>query len=298
MRLGRVFRLLLIVVLATLTGCRGGSGEGPAATDAGRRGTRSSAPTSSPSPSPVRSREVAALPKGVREPPAWLGQRVLPSGPDGFGIADGTPPVLRDRRFRTVDLLPPPSSERFSSSIRPVPKRVLRRSTWQPRCPVRARDLSYVTVSFWGFDRRPHTGELIVNGSVAKDIVLVFERLHRARWPIEEMRVTAKAELDAPPTGDGNNTGAFVCRPARGSSGWSEHASGLAVDINPFHNPYVRDDLVLPELASAYANRTWQRPGMIRRGDVVTEAFEDIGWSWGGDWVSAKDWMHFSSSGR
>ncbi len=298
MRLGRVFRLLLIVLLVTLIGCSGGGDERRAAGDADAHSAQPSAPTSSPSSSAAGSRELAALPQGVREPPEWLGQRVLPRGPDGFGIADGTPPVLRDRRFRTVDLLPPPRSERFLSSIGRVPKEVLRRSTWQPRCPVRARDLSYVTVSFWGFDRRPHTGELIVHRSVAKDIVRVFERLHRARWPIEEMRVTAKAELDAPPTGDGNNTGAFVCRPARGSSEWSQHAYGLAVDINPFQNPYVRGDVVLPELASAYANRTWRRPGMIRSGDAVTDAFDDIGWGWGGRWTSSKDWMHFSSSGR
>ena len=242
--------------------------------------------------------ETAEFPEGVTEPPGWLGERVLRRGPDGFGIAEGTPPPLRDRRFRTVDVLPPPASGRFSSSVGPVPKRVLRRSTWQRTCPVAVNDLSYLRVSFWGFDRRPHTGELIVNRAVAKDVVGVFERLYRARWPIEEMRVTRKAELDAPPTGDGNNTGAFVCRPSRGSSQWSEHAYGLAVDVNPFHNPYLRDDLVLPELASAYTNRGWRRPGMIRGDEVVTSAFADIGWGWGGDWTSSKDWMHFSASGR
>ena len=110
--------------------------------------------------------------------------------------------------------------------------------------------------------------------------------------------MTTRAELDAPPTGDGNNTSAFVCRPARLSTQWSEHAYGLAIDVNPFHNPYVRDDLVLPELALSYRNRAWERPGMIVAGDVVTQAFAKIDWGWGGDWTSAKDWMHFSRSDR
>ena len=69
------------------------------------------------------------------------------------------------------------------------------------------------------------------------------------------------------------------------------------VDINPFHNPYLKGDLVLPELASAYIDRTDVRPGMIQPGDVVVEAFAAIGWAWGGDWNSLKDWMHFSASG-
>jgi hypothetical protein len=165
-------------------------------------------------------------------------------------------------------------------------------------CPVRLEDLRYVTVSFWGFDDQAHTGELLTHVTVAEDLVAVFDRLYAARFPIEEMRVVDAPELDAPPTGDGNNTTGFVCRPAVGQTRWSDHAYGLAVDVNPFHNPYARDDLVLPELASAYVDRDDLRPGMIQRGDAVTTAFADIGWGWGGDWQRSKDWMHFSASGR
>jgi hypothetical protein len=104
-------------------------------------------------------------------------------------------------------------------------------------------------------------------------------------------------DLDAHPTGDGNTTAAFVCRAVRGGTTPSAHASGLAIDINPFANPYVRGDVVIPELASAYLDRTWHRPGMIHDGDVVTEAFDAIGWSWGGRW-DQPDHMHFSATGR
>lgn len=253
--------------------------------------------TPSPSPGAAGERE-DALPRGVRKPPRWLGTRVLERGPSGYGIATETPPILRNRRFATEDVLPPPRSGRFESTIGRVPPDVLRRSSWKSGCPVGRKELAYVTVSFWGFDRRPHTGELIVHRSAARDIAGVFEKLYRARWPIEEMRITRERELDAPPTGDGNNTGAFACRPSRSTTEWSEHASGLAVDVNPFQNPYVRDGIVLPELALAYRDREWRRPGMIRQGDVVTRAFAAIGWSWGGEWNSAKDWMHFSRSGR
>ncbi len=159
-------------------------------------------------------------------------------------------------------------------------------------------ELAYVRLPFWGFDGQAHTGELLVHADAADDLVSVLRRLYRQRFPIEEMRVVAPAELDAPPTGDGNNTTAFVCRPTRGSSTWSQHAYGLAVDVNPFHNPYVRDELVLPELASAYIDRERARPGMIQPGDAVTRAFDRIGWEWGGRWERPRDWMHFSSSGR
>ena len=127
-------------------------------------------------------------------------------------------------------------------------------------------ELAYVTVSHVGFDGAFHTGEIIVNVAVADDIVEVFRSLHDARFPIEQMRVITKEEIDAPPTGDWNDTTSFVCRPAVGSGSWSRHAYGLAIDINPFHNPYVKADLVLPELASAYLDRDDVRSGMIVAG--------------------------------
>jgi hypothetical protein len=89
----------------------------------------------------------------------------------------------------------------------------------------------------------------------------------------------------------------MVCRPTTGQTFWSAHALGLAIDVNPFQNPYVRGDLVLPELASSYVDRHQQRPGMIIDGDVVVEAFAAIGWTWGGRWDDPVDTMHFSATG-
>ena len=230
--------------------------------------------------------------------PAWLGTRVLPLRPDGFGEVTSTPAELVDRRIPTIDLLPPPTGDAFRASSGPVPADVVARSTWSPDCPVTLDDLASLTVSFWGFDGRHHTGELVVNVAVADDILLVFEELHRARFPIEEMRVVSLEELEAPPTGDGNNTTSFVCRPTTLRDGWSQHAYGLAIDINPFHNPYEKGDLVVPELASAYTDRTDIRPGMILENDDTNAAMEQIGWGWGGAWTTLTDPMHFSQNGH
>ena len=179
-------------------------------------------------------------------------------------IAAPLPPV-----GRAVTLPPPPATAEFAATVSAVPAAVLARSTWRRGCPVPVDQLRYLTVSFWGFDGRHHTGELIANSRIATRLVGVFEQLHNARFPIEEMRVVTAAELTAAPTGDGNNTQAFVCRQANGRSHWSAHAYGLAIDLNPFCNPYLLGDLVVPELASAYADRRWVRPGMVSRGDVA-----------------------------
>jgi hypothetical protein len=162
---------------------------------------------------------------------------------------------------------------------------------------VRLDQLRYVTVGFVGFDGRAHTGELLVNRSVTGSVITVFRRLYAARFPIEEMRITSPADLAAKPTGDGNDTSAFACRPVRGATVWSQHAYGLAIDVDPFDNPYVKGTTVLPELAPYYANRSRGLPGMITSGSVVQRAFASVGWGWGGSYTSKKDWMHFSSTG-
>ena len=210
-----------------------------------------------------------------------------------------TPEVLRDRRLPTADLLPPPADGRFAGTAGAVTSAIRQRmgESWSAACPVPLADLRYLTVSFRGFDGRPHTGELIVAASVADDVVGVFDSLFQAGFPIEEMRLPSTADLRAAPTGDGNNTAAYVCRAARGQTRWSQHAYGTAVDINAFHNPLVRGDLVVPELAGAYTDRSDVRPGMHAAGSPAVQAFESIGWTWGGTWRSSKDWMHFSLSG-
>lgn len=247
--------------------------------------------TSTPPPVTVTSTPPAA-------PVTWqVGAHPLPRRPDGFGRIEPTPPELVNRALPTRDLLPPPANDAYASTISPVPPAVLARSTWQPACPVKATELRYLTMAFRGFDGRAHTGEMIVNASGATAITRVFGKLFAARFPLEEMRVTAPAELDAAPTGDGNDTSAFVCRPVRGQKSWSAHAYGLAVDVNPFCNPYTHADLVLPELASAYLNRARVRPGMVRAGDATVRAFAAAGWSWGGAWHDPTDRMHFTATG-
>jgi hypothetical protein len=261
--------------------------------------TGATAPTTGPGPTTATATPGPSSTATSIVPPAWLGTRPLPLRPDGYGEARPTPPELDPRGFTLPDMLPALPGDGFASRTETVPDEVLARSTWQPSCPVRADQLAYVRLAFWGFDHQRHTGELLVGAAVAADLVRVFHRLYDAHFPFEELRITSRAELDAPPTGDGNDTGSFVCRPTTGSTTtYSQHAYGLAIDLDTFQNPYVKGDLVLPELASSYLDRGRVRPGMITPDGVVVRAFESIGWTWGGTWSSLKDYQHFSQNGR
>jgi hypothetical protein len=234
---------LVLVVVASAGACANQPPAPPA-----------SPPTTSP---PVqrapRPPETTSTPTS-RPSAAWrVGARPLPLRPDGFGQVLPTPAALRNRRLSTIDRLPPPPGNRFKAAVRPIGPAVRARmgATWSPACPVPLAVLRYVTVSFVGFDGRPHTGELVVHQRVADQLVAVFALLHQARFPIEEMRLVTTADLRAPPTGDGNNTAAFVCRRARKQTRWSAHAYGLAVDLNPFQNPTA---------AATSCSRSWPVP--------------------------------------
>jgi hypothetical protein len=231
-------------------------------------------------------------------PPDWLFSRQLPVTDTGFGEVRPTPRELRVRRFNLPDSIAPLPGSGFVSRVGRAPAKVIDRSTWRPECPVRANQLDWIRLTYVGFDDKRHSGELLAHEDVSADLVTVFRALWDARFPIEEMRITKKRELDLEPTGDGNNTGAFVCRPTRSGQSFSEHAYGLAIDVNPFQNPYRRGEVVIPELASSYLNRQRERPGMIFEDGPVVAAFDAIDWSWGGRYRSLTDLHHFSRSGR
>ena len=292
------FRGVLAVVAAAglvTASCAGSGAANPAPSTSTVPSTTTPTSATEPTSTTVPSTTTTAPP--VTTPrPDWLGTRVLPIGPNGYGEIRPTPPELVDRRFATIDVLPPPATDEYDPTIEPVPPDVAARSTWSDACPVALDDLRYLTVPFWGFDEELHTGELLVNADAVDAVVAGFRTLFDRRFPIEAMQIATNADLDAPPTGDGNTTGAFVCRPTRGATSWSEHAYGRAVDINPFQNPYVKGDIVLPELASAYADRSVHRAGMLTADDLA--GFLDHGWGWGGQWTSLQDNMHVSANGR
>jgi hypothetical protein len=170
--------------------------------------------------------------------------------------------------------------------------------SWRPGCPVGLSRLRLLTVSYWGFDHDVHQGRLIVNESAASVLARAFGLLFAARYPIRQMQPVEAFGGNDERSMAADNTSAFNCRRVRGTSSWSMHAYGLAVDINPFENPEVIGRQVFPPAAGRWADRSRHSPAMIRRGDAVWRAFISVGWKWGGDWTSPKDYQHFSANGR
>jgi hypothetical protein len=170
-------------------------------------------------------------------------------------------------------------------------------SSWHAGCPVAIRDLRLLRLDHWGFDGTVHRGRLVVHRRVAHPVLRVFRTLFYARFPIRRMRLIDAYGASDDRSMDANNTSAFNCRFVAGTTRWSMHAYGKAIDINPVQNPYVSGNHVSPDAGERYVDRSLDAKGMIHAGDRVVRAFAAEGWGWGGSWVSPKDYQHFSANG-
>ena len=179
-------------------------------------------------------------------------------------------------------------------AIEPVRWADLRHS-YRAGCPVPPARLRTVRVSYWGFDGKARIGRIVVASRVAPDVLAVFRILWSERFPLRRLEPVSvyRGSDDASMAAD--NTSGFNCRFVGGTSRWSLHAYGEAIDVNPVENPYVQGSRVSPPAGRAYLDRNRYRKGMAMRGGVLVRAFASVGWKWG---ASFGDYQHFSTTGR
>jgi|7_EtaG_2_1085326.scaffolds.fasta_scaffold71630_2 hypothetical protein len=230
---------------------------------------------------------------------AWKAILIVTSlGALGFGAfklwetkAESKPKAKRKRKKR---------AKQFTASISPLPdslKAQMRGVSWHEGCPVPLEDLSLVKVRYRNYQGANATGRLIIASDVAQSLVDAFRDLYQSGFPIEKMQPVYKFGGSDAESMRANNTSAFNCRKSTGSSKWSEHSKGTAIDINPVVNPYVSSGgSVQPIEGAKYADRSIVVKGTIT--PEIAAIFDRHGWKWGGDWRSTKDYQHFSRSGR
>jgi hypothetical protein len=189
------------------------------------------------------------------------------------------------------------SSPGFVGTIHPVTARELPYS-YRAGCPVGPSQLRHLRLSYWGFDGKRHVGSLVVRDRVARDVVAVFRRLYAARFPIRRLRKVDAYRGSDNASMAADNTSGFNCRFVSGTTRWSQHAYGEAIDVNPVENPYVYRGTARPPAGARYVDRSRARPGMAVSGGLLVRAFAAVGWQWGGVWRGSPDYQHFSTTGR
>ena len=180
-----------------------------------------------------------------------------------------------------------------ASAIPPSVEARMRGVSYPEGALVRLEELRYLQLSYVDFDGNPRTGEMVCNQAIADDLVTIFRALYEASYPIRSIRLVDDFDGDDEASMEAYNTSCFNYRTKTGMRSLSKHALGLAVDVNPLENPYVRPSRVRPAGASAFADRTKTFPHKIDKEDLCYRLFRERGFSWGGSWRSVKDYQHF-----
>ena len=171
-------------------------------------------------------------------------------------------------------------------------------ASWRPGCPVEPGRLRRVYVEHIGFDGQTHRGDLIVHEDLVPEVIAIFEQLYRLGYPVEKIRtVDQYPAADDELSMEDNNTSAFNCRAIPGTSRWSQHAYGRAIDLNPLLNPCIyASGEFQPQNAAAYRDRSRSDPGLLHAPDPAVHVFTGRGWRWAGFWRSPIDYQHFERS--
>ncbi|MCL2620274.1 MAG: M15 family metallopeptidase [Defluviitaleaceae bacterium] len=181
-------------------------------------------------------------------------------------------------------------------TMQPLPPHIIQLidgSSFHPEAPFGHDFLTYLTISHWDFEGNHKQGHMIVAEEIGREVLEIFEEIFHAGFPIERMRlIDFYNALDYYSMAD-NNSAAFNFRTIAGTNTLSRHAFGMAIDINPIQNPYIRGDTIWPAAGIEYIDRENVRTGMITRGCPVYTAFTSRGWIWGGNWTSPRDYHHF-----
>ena len=165
-----------------------------------------------------------------------------------------------------------------------------------PLCPPEILGLQrQIETPYVDFSGCSKIGSLLIHHSIAEETEQIFKAIINLGYPID--RIEPLDEYIDPLTGtwcdlrsmQANNCSAFNYRPMIHKAKLSYHALGLAVDINPMMNPFIKGSTVLPTGASYIPGSL----GVLTAGHPVVKLFEDHGWTWGGNFTEIKDYHHF-----
>lgn len=135
--------------------------------------------------------------------------------------------------------------------------------------------LTTITIDINNAQGKKTTTQITVHKKVAEDVKAIFRDIQASGFKIKSV-------------------GRYSWRGAAASNNRSHHSYGVAIDINPNENYMIKNGKII--------SGSFWRPGQnefsITPGGPVVNAFARRGWSWGGNWKSSKDYMHFSLTGH
>ena len=167
-------------------------------------------------------------------------------------------------------------------------------------CTVQKEDLRYIHVLHKDLDGSVKEGEMVLNKYIAEDVMEIFKELYAADYPIERVRRADEYDADDEMSMRDNNSSSFNFRFISHTTKVSKHGLGMAVDINPLYNPYIKEvdgqTVIEPATGEPYVDRSADFAYKIDENDLCYKLFKEHGFEWGGSWSDRKDYQHFEVS--
>lgn len=176
-------------------------------------------------------------------------------------------------------------------------------------------ELVYIKMLHYNYDGNVTVGEMIVNKAILNETREIFSTLFIFKYQIHSMRLIDDFWIE----GDAlqadrnsishNNSSCFCYRRIAKQEKLSNHALGIAIDINPLDNPCTprnKDGSFDDSLLSDYEKNTLinrkdkakVNRHIITLGDIACTVFDSVGFECGGIWPLQNekwpsDWQHF-----
>ena len=186
--------------------------------------------------------------------------------------------------------------------------------SYQTNDDISLDDLTYIKMLHYNYDGDVVVGEMIVNKVIIDEVREVFSNLFLLKYQINSIRLIDDFWDKDGVTTDrnsvaSNNSSSFCYRKIPNRNTLSNHAYGLAIDINPLDNPYTPrnsdgtfDDSLLTDYEKSLLidreEKAKENKHIITLNDSICKVFDSVGYECGGIWPLQRDewscdWQHF-----
>lgn len=161
--------------------------------------------------------------------------------------------------------------------------------------------LGLMQVYYYGFDGKVHQGQIVVASKAMAEVDAFFRQAYEMHFPIERVVPVSAPQYrwNGNKVLRDNVSAGFDYRTILESKKMSLHSQGLAFDINPKQNPYIRYEGKKTNVTPKDSTWNPDKPGTLYEGHPLVKLMEGFGWEWGGNWTRESgrtDYMHFQKS--
>jgi len=158
-----------------------------------------------------------------------------------------------------------------------------------------SQDIKSLQVPFIDYNGEKKNWVIEVHDLISDEIRQIFNSIAEESFPIHSILPIDNFDYDDNKSMQANNSSAYNFRFIVWGNSLSKHAYWFAVDINPMQNPYIKNEIILPE-ASNWLYDTRKKWTITKE---IASIFQDHGWiRW---WDREKpylDYHHFEKRNK